>query len=137
MNKKLTFGKIAGIIFCILAAAGTVLLLCLNIYFGGQMKLVDKCFTAVERDDYDSFKACFSAEDREKMTELDFYLFRDSFSFISDFKTDIEFVSREKTDENLYFVTLDLTLYNDNGHLEIENSSLSLAREKGKWVLVI
>ena len=140
MSKKLTFGKLAGIIFCILAAAGTVVLLCLNIYFGGQMKLIDKCFTAIERDDYEGFKSCFLADDRESITEEYFSLSEEILSVFQDNednKAEVKFVSREKSDENLYFVTFNLTVYNDNEHQEIENSSLALAREKGKWVLVL
>lgn len=140
MNKKLTFGKIAGIIFCILAAAGTVLLLCLNIYFGGQMKLVDKCFTAMERDDYESFRACFSADDRESVTEEYFAECRNILAVFQDNednKADVRFVSREKADERVYLVTVDLTVYNDNEHMKIENSSLGLVRDNGKWTLVL
>ena len=140
MSKKLTIGKLAGIIFCIIAAAGTIVLLWANAYFSGQMKLIDKCFTAIERDDYESFKSCFSADDRESITEEYFSANKEIISVFADNednKTSVSFVSREKLDENMYFVTFDLTLYNDNEHQEIENSSLALAREKGKWVLVM
>ena len=45
MSKKLTFGKLAGTIFCIIATAAAVVLMFANAYYGGQMKLIDKCFT--------------------------------------------------------------------------------------------
>lgn len=140
MSKKLTVGKLLGIIFCILAAAGTVLLLCLNIYFGGQMKLIDKCFTAIERDDYSSFKSCFSEEDRESITEEYFSESKGILSCFTDNednKAAVSFVSREKNDKNEYTVIFDLTVYNDSEHRTFENTSIYLSREKGKWMLVL
>ncbi len=140
MSKKLTFGKLAGIIFCILAAACTVILLCVNIYFGGQMKLIDKCFTAIERDDYEGFKACYSADDRESITEEYFSMSKDILAVFQnneDNRASVSFVSREKTDEGCYWVTFDLTVYNDSEHQKLENTSVYLLREKGKWTLVL
>lgn len=140
MSKKFSFGKLIGIIFCIIAAAGTVVLLCVNIYFGGQIKTIDKCFTAIERDDYDSFKSCFSADDSEIVTEEYFSASKEMLSLlagIEDGKTAVSFVSREKLDGRVYTVTVDLTVYNDSKHQKNENIKLGLVREKGKWYISI
>lgn len=140
MSKKLTFGKLAGIIFCIIAAAAAVVLMFASGYYGGQMKLIDKCFTAIERDDYDSFKSCFSAEDKESITEEYFSASKGILSCFEDNednKAAVCFVSRERTDRNAYTVTFDLTVYNDGEHTIFENTSICLLREKGKWTLVL
>lgn len=140
MSKKLTFGKLAGTIFCIIATAAAVVLMFANAYYGGQMKLIDKCFTAIERDDYDSFKSCFSAEDRESITEEYFSANKWILSCFTDKennKAAVSFVSREKIDKNAYTVTFDLTVYNDSEHRTFENTSIYLSREKGKWILVL
>lgn len=140
MNKKLTIGKIFGIIFCIIAAAAAVILMFAGGYYGGQMKLIDKCFTAIERDDYSSFKSCFSEEDRESITEEYFSSSKGILSCFTDNednKAAVSFVSREKNDKNEYTVIFDLTVYNDSEHRTFENTSIYLSREKGKWMLVL
>jgi len=140
MSKKLTFGKLAGTIFCIIATAAAVVLMFASGYYGGQMKLIDKCFTAIERDDYDSFKSCFSEEDRESITEKYFSASKGILSCFTDNednKATVSFVSREKIDKNAYTVTFDLTVYNDSEHRTFENTSIYLSREKGKWILVL
>lgn len=140
MSKKLTFGKLAGIIFCIIAAAAAVVLMFASGYYGGQMKLIDKCFTAIERDDYNSFKTCFSEEDRESITEEYFSASKGILSCFADNednKAAVSFVSRERTDRNAYTVTFDLTVYNDGDHTTFENTSICLLRKKGKWTLVL
>lgn len=140
MSKKLTLGKLAGIIFCIIAAAGTVALLCVNIYFGGQMKLIDKCFTAIERDDYAGFKSCFSTDDRENITEEYFSMSKDILAVFQeneDNRAAVSFVSREKADKGCYWITFDLTVYNDSEHQKLEDTSIYLSRENGKWVLTL
>lgn len=137
MSKKLTVGKILGIIFCILAAAGTVVLLCVNAYFGGQMKLIDKFFTSIERDDFNSFKACFAEDMRNEITEEHFSGFKSIISILQDnekLHTKVEFVDRKKV-ENTYIVTYDLTVYNDEEHKEFNSAPMPLKRESGKWVI--
>lgn len=158
MSKKLTFGKLAGIIFCILAAAGTIVLLCANAYFSGQMKLIDKFFTAIERDDFEGYKACFDAKTAETLTEADLtsakkvsvffkaYLlsapnevYSQTNSYLIDtdeFKTKVDFIERQKIENGKYFVTYDLTLYNDTENIELDylTSPRLLVRQNGKWV---
>ena len=140
MSKKLTFGKLAGTIFCIIATAAAVVLMFANAYYGGQMKLIDKCFTAIERDDYDSFKSCFSAEDRESIIEEYFSANKWILSCFTDNennKAAVSFVSRERLDKNAYNVTFDLTVYNDSESSEVFRLYFPFMREDGRWVIVI
>lgn len=137
MSKKLTFGKLLGIIFCILAATGTVVLLCLNIYFGGQMKLIDKFYTAIERDDFDGYKECFH-EDMAYITYEDFLFVKDAISILQDnekLHVKVEFVDRQKYRYNAYHVTFNLTIYNDEEHKVLENIRTLMMRDGGKWVI--
>ena len=157
MSKKLTFGKLAGIIFCILAAAGTIVLLCANAYFSGQMKLIDKLYTAVERDDFEGCKACFSEIQQEFITEEKFAEWRnytvtvkavpiasegetysESYSYpidTNEYKVKNNFKKRGRLEKDKYFVTYDRTVYKDTDNDTMEVTRL-LARKNGKWVLV-
>lgn len=139
MSKEITYGKILGIIFCVLAAACTVVLLFVNAYFGGQMKLVDKFYTALERDDFESYKECFWNEISDYITYEDSFLYvKDSISVLRDnesFHIKAEFVDRQLYTDDSYDVTFNLTIYNDEEHIELENQSMSMRRDKGKWVI--
>lgn len=155
MSKKLTIGKLLGIIFCIIAAVGTVALLWTNIYFGGQMKLIDKFYTAIERDDFEGFKACFSEVQQEFITEERFAEWRnntvtvkaipiaaegdnETYSYPIDtdeYKVKTDFTKRGRLEKDKYFVTYDRTVYKDTDNDTMEVTSL-LARQNGKWVLV-
>ena len=143
MSKKLTFGKLAGIIFCILAAAGTIVLLWANAYFSGQMKVIDKFFTAIERDDINSFKSCFAEDIRNDLTEEHFSILKNTISqnTISTLQDNekvhakVEFVDRLKIENNSYSVTFDLTIYNDEECKEFDSLLMPLKREGGKWVI--
>ncbi|MCM1023690.1 MAG: hypothetical protein NC395_06485 [Prevotella sp.] len=138
MNKKLTVGKLFGIIFCILAAAGTAVLLWANIYFGGQMKLIDKLYTALERDDINGFKACFA----EDISEEHFSEFKNAISILQDneeLHAKVKFIYRVSLSSNLisnsYYVVYSVTIYNDEEHKEIKEQLFPMKREGGKWVL--
>lgn len=134
MSKKLIVGKLLGIIFCILAAAGTVLLLCLNIYFSGQMKLIDKYYTALERDDYDSYQSCFDHKVSEDQFEDDKALI----SILQDNEklyAKVDFVRREKYNQYIHIVYYDLTVYNDDESEEKSDWWTSMRRENGKWII--
>lgn len=137
MNKKLTIGKLLGIIFCILAAAGTVLLLCLNIYFSGQMKLIDKYYTALERDDFEGYKACFSYA----VTEEEFAKDREKILILQDnekIHAKAEFVRRVRhyaPGDEYYAVYCDLMVYNDS-ESEKTDALVSLSRSNGRWVIL-
>ncbi|MDE6710093.1 MAG: glycoside hydrolase family 127 protein [Oscillospiraceae bacterium] len=161
MSKKLTVGKLLGIIFCILAAAGAVVLLWANAYFGGQMKLIDKYYTALARNDFEGFKTCLGEEMREIIDEemffvernglyVNLYGYKDANEMVvhslllslqddedvpveKDIHTEVKFVSREKFYDE-YIVYFDLTVYNDEEHKETQ-SSLPLIRNGGKWVI--
>lgn len=139
MSKEITYGKILGIIFCVLAAACTVVLLFVNAHFGGQMKLVDKFYTALERDDFESYKECFWNEISDYITYEDSFLYvKDSISVLRDnesFHIKAEFVDRQLYTDDSYDVTFNLTIYNDEEHIELENQSMSMRRDKGKWVI--
>ena len=136
MSKKLTFGKLAGIIFCILAAAYTVVLLWANAYFSGQMKVIDKYYTALVRDDYDSYRACYPQP--LLMNEVSFAEEKEEILILQDnenIHVKTEFISREKFGKDMYFVCYNLTIYNDSESVKIEKvSDLSLYR--GKWALI-
>ena len=137
MSKKLTVGKLLGIIFCILAAAGAVVLLWANAYFGGQMKLIDKLYTAIERDDFESYKECFH-EDVSFITYEDFLFVKDSISVLQDnekLHVKVEFVDRQKYRYNAYDVTFNLTIYNDEEYKALENIRTLMMRDGGKWVI--
>lgn len=134
MSKKLTIGKLLGIIFCIIAAAGTVVLLCLNIYFGGQMKLIDKYYTAIERDDFESYRACFGHEVSEEQFADD----KAAVSILQDndkIHAKADFVRREKYNQYIHIVYYDLTVYNDNESEKKSDWWLSMKHENGKWII--
>lgn len=137
MSKKLTVGKLFGIIFCILAAAGTVVLLFANAYLGGQMKVIDKFYTALEREDFEGYKACFSYA----VTEEEFIKDREKILILQDNEKNhakAEFVQRVRhyaPGDEYYAVYYDLTVYNDEESNEQENLCLTLYRENGKWII--
>ena len=137
MSKKLTVGKLLGIVFCILAAACTVVLLCVNAYFGGQMKVIDKYYTALVREDFEGYKACFSYA----VTEEEFAKDREKILILQDNEKNhakAEFVQRVRhyaPGDEYYAVYYDLTVYNDNEHSETQ-SAARIVRDGGKWVIV-
>ena len=138
MSKKLTAGKLIGIIFCIAAAAVMCVLFGYNVYLGGQMKLVDKYLTAIERDDFASYTACF-----ENGVQLDESALAaekgiaDVLSDTEEFKLTADFVGREKLADGKYSVTFNMTVYNDTEHVTFENASKVLVRDGGKWVIEV
>lgn len=135
MSKKLTVGKLLGIIFFIVVA-GIVLLLFVNAYFDGQMKLIDKHYTALVQDDYDSYRTCYPQP--LLMNEISFAEEKEEILILQDnenIHVKTEFISREKFGKDMYFVCYNLTIYNDSESVKIEKvSDLSLYR--GKWALV-
>ena len=136
MSKKLTAGKLIGIIFCIAAAAVMCVLFGYNVCLGGQMKLVDKYLTAIERDDFASYTACF--ENGAQFDELALAAEKGIADVLSDteeFKLTADFVGREKLADGRYSVIFDLTVYNDTEHVTFENASKVLVRDGGKWVI--
>lgn len=152
MSKKLTFGKLAGIIFCILAAAGAIVLLCANIYFGGQMKAIDKYFTALERNDFKSYMDCVPKIKTEyfpekgefekiAVTEKDFDSDRNGLAVLQDnekLRVKPSFVKREKMAASRYgkyVVTIDLTVYNESEQKTFRGVQIVLIRSDGKWFL--
>lgn len=150
MNKKLTVGKLLGIIFCVLAAAGTVVLLWANAYFGGQMKVIDKYYTAIERDDYESYKSCVveyrnispnpGEITKEAVNEKYFeYDKMDTAALLPNSEkihTKVNFVERIKKSKDDYAVMIDLTVYDDNAHETVKNVPINITRENGKWLII-
>ena len=140
MNKKMTAGKLAGMIFCGLALVCTVILIFISGYCSGQMKTVNKFFTAVERSDMNSYKACFSKADAEKLTEADIEAARAIANVLEDtedFRADVTFKGREKLGSGRYSVTFDIVVYNDSEKETLKGVSRVLVRDGGKWVLEI
>ncbi len=138
MSKKLTAGKLAGIIFCIAAAVCTVILIFVGSYFGGQMKVIDKYLTALERDDFKGYAACFPKEISEKLGEVDFEAAKSIAEVLEnteDFRATADFKGRERLESGKYAVTFDLTIYNDSGHETIENVTRVLTRQGSGWVI--
>lgn len=139
MSKKITAGKLIGIIFCILSAVVMCVLFVYNIYLGGQMKLISKYFTAIERDDFDGYTACFVSSIAEQLDENDFMNEKNALAEkIKDnekFKTSVTFDDRKKIGKGRYSITFDLTVYNDIEHFKLENVSMVLIRNGGKWFL--
>ena len=154
MSKKLTVGKLLGIIFCILAAVCTVVLLCINAYLGGQMKVIDKYFTSLERDDFEGFKACVGETKAvpgyavgsnallvaAQITEEDFAKAKSEIAVLPDNEKNrvkASFVGRRNIVSTYkeYWVTVDLTVYNDSSHEIINDVYLHVTREKGKWLI--
>ncbi len=140
MSKKFTAGKLAGIIFCIAAAVCTVILIFVGSYFGGQMKVIDKYLTALERDDFDGYAACFPKASAEKLDENDFETAKSISAVLKDaedFRASADFKSREKLESGRYAVTFDLTVYNDSEHETIENVTRVLSHRGSGWVIEV
>lgn len=122
--------------FCVLAAAGVVVLLFVNAYFGGQMKLIDKYYTALERDDFEGYKACFSYA----VTEEEFAKDREEILILQDnekIHAKAEFDQRVRhyaPGDEYYAVYYDLTVYNDS-ESEKTDALVSLFRSNGRWVI--
>ncbi len=136
--KSLTPGKLAGIIFCVIAAVCAVILMFAGGYFGGQMKVIDKYLTALERDDFKGYAACFPEDISGKLGEVDFEAAKSVANVLADsedFRITAAFKNREKLESGRYAVTFDLTVYNDNGHETIENVTGVLIRQGGGWVI--
>lgn len=139
MGKKLTVGKLFGIIFCIIGTALACVLLGYSFYLSGQMKLVDKYLKAVARQDFTSYTQCFEGEVSAKLSEIDMEAER---KIMAEHLTDAEelkmtaaFRGREKLGDGRYRVVFDLTIYNDNEHVKLDDYYMELVRENGKWVL--
>ena len=138
MGKKLTVGKLFGIIFCIIGTAAACVLLGYNFYLSGQMKLVDKHLKAIARQDLTSYVQCYPSAVADKISEEDIAAERKVADVLADpeeFKAAAEFRGREKLDSGRYTVYFDLTVYNDDEHHTYENVDLVVVRDNGKWVL--
>ena len=138
MGKKLTVGKLFGIIFCIIGTAAACVLLGYNFYLSGQMKLVDKHLKAIARGDFTSYVQCYPAAVADKVSEADMTAEKAIADVLADpeeFKTTAEFQGRKKLDSGRYAVYFNMTVYNDDEHYTYENVDLILVRDGGKWVL--
>ncbi|MCH5194026.1 MAG: hypothetical protein J1F11_08705 [Oscillospiraceae bacterium] len=139
MDKKASPGKIAGIIFCILAGICTVVLLFMDGYFSGQMKTIDKYYTSVARDDLNGFKSCFSPEFAETLTEADLEDQAKRLQALlgsEEIKTDVTFLSRYKLNSTIYQVNFNYTVYNDDDNVT-EQAWTVIYRDGMKWVITM
>lgn len=135
MNKKISSGKILGIIFCIIAAAATIVLLWANVYFSGQMKLVDKYYTALTRDDFEGFKSCFLYP--EVYTEAYFAELREHILILHDnenIHAKTKFTGRINPTK-LHAVYYDLTFYNNEESRKINGLHIQMLPKNGKWFI--
>lgn len=136
-GKTFSFGKLAGIIFCVLAGICTVILLFVSSYFSGQMKTVDKFFTSLTREDINGFRSCVPEDIADRITEH--YLERAD-GWLKEMldgeavKAEVKFQRREKHGDG-YIIYFDLTLYNDHDHITEQDQALMLIREGMKWVV--
>ena len=138
MSRKFTAGKLAGMIFCGLALICTVVLIFMSGYYSGQMRTINKFLTAVERNDFNSYKTCFSKADAEDLTEADIEAARhiaDVLEDTEDFRADASFKGREDLGDGRYSVTFDVVVYNDSEKETLKDVSRVLVREGSKWIL--
>ena len=89
--------------------------------------------------DFDSYQDCFWDAIKSDITYEDSFLYvKDSISILQDnekLHTKLEFVDRQKYTNDSYDVTFNLTIYNDEEHIELENQIMTMRRDKGKWVI--
>ncbi len=138
MKSKLTAGKLLAIIFCIVAAAVMCLLLTVNIYLGGQMKTIDKYLKAVSRDDFTSYTQCFTEKISANLTEADMAedkSMSEQLENPEEFKASAKFKDRKRLENGKYCVIFDLTVYNDDEDIVINDVTKTLVRDGGKWLI--
>lgn len=136
MEKKLSPGKIVGIIFCILAGICTVYLMFFDIYYSGQMKVIDKCFKSVARGDYNGTVSCLSEWGAYGLTEDNFEEETEWIRQLIDgdeVKVSVAFAER-RTCGDAYHVYFDLTVYNDDDHITQEMMA-QIILEDMKWII--
>ena len=135
-GKMLSPGKLAGIIFCILAGICTVVLLFMDVYFSGQMKVIDKCFKSVARGDYNGTVSCLSEWGAHGLTEDNFEEETEWIRQLIDgdeVKTSVTFVERRICGD-AYCVYFDLTVYNDDDHITEEVEADIILKDM-KWII--
>lgn len=119
------------------------------------MKVIDKYFTALERDDFEGFKACVG-ETRlvpgdavgsnafittAPITEEDFAKAKSEIAVLPDNEKNrvkASFVGRHNIVTNTYedyWITVDLTFYNDSSHETICGENIYVTRMNGKWII--
>ncbi len=135
MEKKINPLKIAGILFCVAAVIFLAAFLIIKIYTGGQMKTIDKLYTAVTRGNYEDYSACF-AKGSVHNSQSEFDLLRSDYmqQWGEDFHLKADYVSRDDGKKGVE-VRVKTTLYNDT---DSENNyvTIVLTRQDGKWLIV-
>lgn len=136
------FKKTIAKIFLIISIIIFVLVMAINIYFSGQMKIINKCSTAFERNDYKAYSACFV--DGESISEEYFQHWQDSiredFNLTKDenFHIKNELIRRTNVNkmvdnvENSYLVGVYETTYSKDIKEKFE-IVYSLELINGKW----
>lgn len=132
MSKHST-AKIISIIFCALTVAALVILMIIKTGTSGQMKTIDKAYSAFTHDLYKEYQQCFSDK---AISEKEFDSLREQYiaDWGEDFIVSAKFVSREKTDSG-YNVNITVTTYNDKDH-ETAQKTLFMVKSNGKWRIV-
>ena len=135
-EKKMSAGKLVGIIICVLSAVLVCVLWVVDIYLGGRIKTIDKCCSAIVHNNYEEYISCFSENTKKPPTsESEFNELRAEYikQWGEDFRIKADFVSADNGKKG-YEVTVKFTVYNDIDN-ESEISSILLVRESGKWLI--
>lgn len=135
MDKKINPLKIAGMLFCVAAAVMLGAFVIIKIYTGGQIKTIDKLYTAVTRGVYTDYRACL-AEGALVFSESEFEQMRGKYQLEwgEDFHLKADYVSRKDVEKGVE-VTVKTTVYNDDGS-ESKYETFVLVRQNGKWLVL-
>lgn len=131
MSKHST-AKIISIIFCALTVAALVILTIIKAGTSGQMKTIDKAYSAFTHDLYKEYQQCF-AED--PISEKEFDDLREQYltDWGEKFAVKAEFLTREKHG-NGYIVYVKVYTYNENDHIT-SAKEFFMTKSKGKWLI--
>ncbi len=155
VNKKTNSAgrNIARIVF-ILMAIIFLGIFSISIYLGGQMKTINKFYTALERNDIKSCLACYAEQSKNSfflpsdelfrfetpVPEEEFSRYQNNIRLALDIPDDknffvkTKFVSRQSIDKNEYHIIVKTTFYNDADYY-IEDHCFSMKFEQGKWLI--
>lgn len=134
-ERKRSAAKTVGIVFFILTAAACIALAAYNIYIGGQMKTIERVYSAVTHDTYNDYVKCF-AEGSERLYEKSFGELVESYrkDWGEEFRLSADFISRERLSDGSFKVNVRVTVYNKTDS-EKTQSSFIMTRRNGKWVI--
>jgi hypothetical protein len=134
-EKKHSTGKICGIIFFVLTSIILLFCICFSIYFSGQQKVVDKFYSAIERQDSKMLSECLSGtivkDDCSEIITQQYNTLSQEYS--EDFNVLSNFVKRTKNSDGGYDYYVDVTFYNDDMYKTYKDVLFHLILEKGRW----